>query len=389
MATTTIDYSAFPHIVRLVLRHAPHSVLVAFRATCKTLKDTVTPILCEHIQLTTSYPLVINITTPYGGRIPGLKQICLDQEMVAKDLDTILPFTKHTKVVDIVGYTELDLTFAGAAFPNLDTTRIVTCDDGGFTTYFPFQCNTVVIYFSACGPQPHDSTHTDSMDEDMVDFYYQDLRSSGRPVGHNGRIPEGVTRVVLNMSGTSNKAKFHFNLKVPSTLRDFVIVYPMYVHDRPKGRFQMRNNLTTEAEHWVKWGGRVGRLINRTNLSELGRILSNKARYIVVGVDEGNPGVDIHNELRGRPPARNSASTRPTSSYMKMTPEAREEILSNHLVVMTKDEYAKEVGDEVDLHVVESFKPGCHDKYPFKYLKEFGPEEEPAQPAQPLKINDA
>ncbi|BEJ13102.1 hypothetical protein CspHIS471_0302760 [Cutaneotrichosporon sp. HIS471] len=44
-----LDHTAFPHILEKVLLHAPHASLLRFRATCRTLRDSIDRVLMAHL----------------------------------------------------------------------------------------------------------------------------------------------------------------------------------------------------------------------------------------------------------------------------------------------------------------------------------------------------
>lgn len=69
--TTAIDHQAFPHIINLILEHAPGQVLRAFRPTSKHYLSRVDAVLGKHIILSTFDSLVMTVSSPHGP-YPGL-----------------------------------------------------------------------------------------------------------------------------------------------------------------------------------------------------------------------------------------------------------------------------------------------------------------------------
>ncbi|WOO81721.1 uncharacterized protein LOC62_04G005241 [Vanrija pseudolonga] len=69
MAAVTIDHTAFPYLIDVIMGYADMSALVAFRTTSSTFRRRVDGILLKHVVITYKYPNVthnISFKTPPG-----------------------------------------------------------------------------------------------------------------------------------------------------------------------------------------------------------------------------------------------------------------------------------------------------------------------------------
>lgn len=324
MTTKTIDYSAFPHIVNRIICYAPWSALIKTRQTCKALKARVEALLSEKITLQQNYEGSLWVRSP-DGCIPGLRAISLNSKTFNDQLDHVLAYTKHTTMVELEGLVdaELDLRIAAPAFPNLETYRVVTDRNlRSFTPYFPFPCKTLVLFYREHGPPGIIHEVLDDFGLDFDDYEEPQLF----PPGVTSSVPDGVTKIVVNMSGTDIPVADFFNVfKFPETVKDFVIVFPKYKVNQRKGVFST--------------------FYTSIVVMDTCELIGTDARYVLVGLDEFSSRFDIRKAIRNHF----------LHKVMFSGPRSPEDIVAellDHVAVLNKEEYAKEVAD-IDIEVVE------------------------------------
>lgn len=326
MTPTALDFQAFPHVADKILHYADWGALRQLGATCKTLRAKVGAMQAEHLILSSSH-LALIVETP-NGSIPGLTKISFARpDHMADEVARILPITRATKTVTIEGFVEpsIDLTLIAAAFPNLVNYRITTDqEDGGFTPYFPFACRNVIIFYNdGDGPNPHSMGDEDDYDEFDDD---EDDEPLTVPKGHIPRIPDGVEKIVVNMKGNDIPVADFFNIfDFPKSVKDFVIVFPLYDALSPE-----RGTFVSFVPHIL--------------VMDTAELIGTDAVYTLVGLDEAPQRFNMSAALR-----------RHLGQCIYKGPKTKKQYideLMGHVRIVTKAEYAKTTAD-VDLETIE------------------------------------
>ncbi|RSH84813.1 uncharacterized protein EHS24_006340 [Apiotrichum porosum] len=235
-----IDHALLPHIAELILAHAPWSALLAFRATSHYFCDYITPLLVHHLAL---YPLSeddhdhLLVRSPYGGHIPGFEGIDLTSD--EKDQDNIKSFTQHTRVLDLEGYIHPQhLGRLVQMFPNLETYRITTDPMTGAFSPFFIPCKTLVLFTSDIGMNPLNPIPA------QLAYHTASLQ----------KIPDGVTKVVINMRGGNWYTPANYTL--PATVKEVTVIFPSYELGSQVGSFVNkvdRNKLAASTATFLEW----------------------------------------------------------------------------------------------------------------------------------------
>lgn len=156
---TILDSEAFPTIVDTIVRHAPWSVLCAFRPTSKHFLNLADSILCEHLVLECSNRLhPLTLTTPYGP-IPRLRLKRFRwkwapptyhhvKEFVAAKPEVTHRSLAQTRTLDVVGSGRYDYrtVLLGKAMANLKVLRLRKSDQGRYEWCFQATPETVVLF---------------------------------------------------------------------------------------------------------------------------------------------------------------------------------------------------------------------------------------------------
>lgn len=323
-----LDLQAFPHILDTMFEYMPWDSFAPLAATCKAIRTRVHAMQAEHLILSQSPDgLELDMVARVGRIIPGFGTIDFtDASKVAEEVARILPVTSLTKTVSVEGFIDanIDLTLIAAAFPNLVNYRITTdAENDGFTPYFPFPCRNVIIFFnSGEGANPRRMDDIDPWDDD----FDEDDEPQEIPKGHRQAIPEGVEKIVVNMKGDDIPVADFFPciFNFPTSVKDFVIVYPRYSTLSDEGSFV---NFTPYI------------LIMDTT-----ELIGTDAIYTLVGMDEAPINIDMRAAIRNQ-----------FNSYGFKGPlskEERVEELMSHVRVLTKKEYAQTT-DDIELETVE------------------------------------
>lgn len=196
-----LEYASVPHIYHRILSYADWTVLKTLRLTCKSLRDATLPFLGERLLLHSSLHAELWVTNLLNQRIPGLSVISLDRTKFAADLEQVLRYTKHTKVVELQGgFPDFDTCVAAPAFPNLDIYR-VTPDPylKTFVPYFPFKCKTLVIFYAEQLEIDSEDDPLRDMDLDTFkEMLFEDMQAMGEDISDEEIDDGGMDDVIVN-----------------------------------------------------------------------------------------------------------------------------------------------------------------------------------------------
>lgn len=322
--SAVLDYSAYPHILDLVLALAPKQSLIALRAASHDLRDRADAILCRHIMFTSYSP---NEIFGKAGGIPGLWPACeWKEEGEARVLS-------HARVADIVGpFGAPDTRSAqlNSALANLQAVRLRHHPAGPLSMVCPLRAPLLVTFTT-----------------------FQEVGSWDYPaVAEVGPVPEGVERFVLNLRydpGRSWMPQAHVPpFARPRSLQHVVIVF---------------TEKTTHQEEEV-WFRRPTKPMGILNSIVLGMAMAipRGVGYTLVDVETIRPewlasdasGTPI---TRSRPDAVQLAVVASVAAGLKRWERWSDEeaaAATSGIAFRTRQEYRAEVGDEAfELHTVE------------------------------------
>lgn len=219
---------------------------------------------------------------------------------------------------------DINLTRLAPAFPNLETYRAITDPlDQSFTPYFPLPCKTLVIFYNEDGPNPGGMRDADDFDSDYEDFDDEDKII---PEGVIPAVPEGVRKTVVNMKGDDVPVADFFPciFNFPTSVQDFVIVFPFYELGKARGRFF---NFTAPII-----------------VMDTVELVGTDAMYTLVGLDEASRGFNMLQHMRAQ-----------LGRWEFTGDKSKQECINerlDHVRIRTKAEYAKSVKD-IELETVE------------------------------------
>jgi len=267
-----LDMPQFPHILSSVMSYCSWSTLITLRLVSKNVRTAVDTLQCTHLVLidTDLLGTAVNVYAPGMLRIPAL-QTCSPISWSQQPVHPKAALVANTRVVDILGFvsTTCDLTLLAPHFKRLDTLRMPTCPfDGGFTPYFPVPAKTLVLFTNNDAiPNPIDMELRAFGGYDDYDEEPEVLPKGVRP-----SIPDGVTKVVVNMKGTDIPiADVHgCIMDAPKSVKEIVIILLKYTGRSLVGELQP---------------GLMGEQIVSMDTAEL--ISANKdVNFTLVGFDE-------------------------------------------------------------------------------------------------------
>lgn len=228
---TVLDAAQYPHLIDNILSYSSWETLSTCRLVSKTVCGRVDKLQCSHIILihTYNYDTAAMVRGTLAQHIPALRFID-PVSWSQQPPHPSIALVKDTRVLDIVGYfpPQCNLGLLVPHFKNVDMLRMLTKPEtGAFTPYFPIPSKTLVLFtndHAEPNPKPYPLDDSD-WDED------EDEDEELVPPGQTGRIPPGVTKVVVNMKGTDVPIAdlYHYVIDPPESVTDIVIVLLRYI----------------------------------------------------------------------------------------------------------------------------------------------------------------
>lgn len=230
----TFSYANFRNLWDMILAAAEHETQLALRLVCKSLRFKVDCLQARHLVISSEGAKQLLITGP-NHHIAHFRDIYhLDKEPRFWSFHATRARTRHTRILDIQGYcppgNDPDL-FTYMQFPHLNVLRMtpsVDDDPDNFTPYIPghFEAQTLVLFSNSEGCAAMD-------DHWWFDLYApsdDDEELPLVPPVNRSRIPQSVTKMVLNLRGQNMELHdmYPFVTRLPAHVKDVVISAPAY-----------------------------------------------------------------------------------------------------------------------------------------------------------------
>lgn len=123
---TTIDHTAYPYIMDMVISECSTLALLRFRATCRRLRDRADSILLKHAVLTlddTARPPKIRLSTPEGERLPLRPELVRVLDIPCLwDGEALVPHLKRFTAVHTLRRSGRAANLPSACLPSVRTT---------------------------------------------------------------------------------------------------------------------------------------------------------------------------------------------------------------------------------------------------------------------------